>query len=254
MSVLHTLKKCCCLSAVLVLFFFCTANNTFAQSAATWQNEVSIYGWYAGIDGAVSALRGSQDFSVEASDIIENLNMVFMGGYEGKYNKWSVIADAVYMDMGDTANAPAGGGISSVNLDIQSWVLHGGVGYELVQSTHGTLGVVGGVRYLTLDVDVNRAFDGSSVAQKSDSADLLDGIVGIRGNVKISDNWYLPYYADIGAGGSEFSYQLFAAIGYRFGWGDVRLGYRHLKFEMDDDEIMQDLQISGPVLGVGFRF
>ncbi|MGA7276436.1 MAG: hypothetical protein WBW79_00720, partial [Desulfocapsaceae bacterium] len=110
------------------------------------------------------------------------------------------------------------------------------------------------VRYLNLDVTVNRAFDGYSVAQNSDSADLLDGIVGIRGNVKLSDNWYLPYYADIGTGGSEFSYQLFAAIGYRFSWGDIRLGYRHLQFEMDDDEIMQDLQISGPVLGVGFRF
>ncbi len=254
MSVLDMVKKCCCLSAVVVLFVFCATINGLAQSADTWQNEVTIYGWYAGIDGEVSALGESEDFSVEASDIIENLNMIFMGGYEGKYNKWSVLADAVYMDVGDTTNVPAGGGITSVNLDIQSWVLQGGVGYDLLQSTRGTLGVIGGVRYLNLDVTVNRAFDGYSVAQNSDSADLLDGIVGIRGNVKLSDNWYLPYYADIGTGGSEFSYQLFAAIGYRFSWGDIRLGYRHLQFEMDDDEIMQDLQISGPVLGVGFRF
>ena len=146
MSVQDMVKKCSCLSAVVVLFVFCATINGLAQSADTWQNEVTIYGWYAGIDGEVSALGESEDFTVEASDIIENLNMVFMGGYEGKYNKWSVLVDAVYMDIGDTANVPAGGGISSVNLDIQSWVLHGGVGYELVQSAHGRLGVVGGVR------------------------------------------------------------------------------------------------------------
>ena len=239
---------------LIILLVLCFSTLASAQKADTWQNEITIYGWYAGIDGAVNSPGGSKDITVEASDIIENLNMVFMGGYEGKYNKWSVLADVVYMDVGNTANAPVGGGISSVNLDIQSWVLHGGVGYELVQSTHGTLGVIGGVRYLNLDVSVNRAFDGFSVAQNSDSADLLDGIIGIRGNVKLSDNWYLPYYADIGTGGSEYSYQLFAAIGYRFSWGDVRLGYRQLKFEMDDDKIMQDLQISGPLLGVGFRF
>ena len=247
------LHKCGFAVACFIRFLFSTIGS--AQAANTWQNEITIYGWYAGIDGGVKSPGGSDDITIEASDIIENLNMVFMGGYEGKYNKWSLLVDAVYMDVGDTANVPAGGGVaSSVNLDIQSWVLHGGVGYDLLQSNRGTLGVIGGVRYLNLDVAVNRAFDGSSVAQNSDSADLLYGIVGIQGNVKISDNWYLPYYADIGTGGSEFSYQLFAAIGYRFGWGDVILGYRHLQFEMDDDEIMQDLQISGPVLGVGIRF
>ena len=235
------------------LLVLCFSTLASAQEADTWQNEITIYGWYAGIDGTVNT-PGADDISIEASDIIEDLNMIFMGGYEGKYNKWSVLVDAVYMDVGDTANAPVGGGITSVNLDIQSWVLQGGVGYDLLQSTHGTFGVVGGVRYLGLDASVNLAFDGSSVNQNSDSANLLDGIIGIRGYVKLSDNWYLPYYADIGTGGSEFSYQLFAAIGYRFGWGDVRLGYRLLKFEMDDDKIMQDLEMSGPVLGVGIRF
>jgi len=253
-KVLHTVKKYCWLLAGSVLLCIGATNIALAQEADTWQNEISIYGWYAGVDGTVSYPRGSEDISVEASDIIEDLNMIFMGGYEGKYNKWSILVDAVYMDVGDTANAPVGGGITSVNLDIQSWVLQGGVGYDLLQSTHGTFGVVGGVRYLGLDASVNLAFDGSSVNQESASANLLDGIVGIRGHVKLSDNWYVPYYADIGAGGSELSYQLFAAIGYRFGWGDVRFGYRHLKFEMDDDKIMQDLQISGPVLGVGIRF
>jgi len=50
------------------------------------------------------------------------------------------------------------------------------------------------------------------------------------------------------------TWQLFAAIGYRFSWGDIRMGYRHLSYEMDDEFLMQDMDLSGPVLGVGFRF
>ncbi len=43
-------------------------------------------------------------------------------------------------------------------------------------------------------------------------------------------------------------------IGSRFGWGDIRLGYRYLYFDLGDDKLMQDLALSGPVLGAGFRF
>lgn len=252
MNLLIALTRMSWLLATTTLLMLCSLNNAVAQ---TWQNEVTIYGWYAGIGGAVKSPGGAEsDFTVEASDILDNLNMIFMGGYEGRCGKWSVLADAVYMDVGNTANTAFSGGTAAVNLDIQSWVLHGGVGYELVQTTQATLGVLGGVRYLSLDTAVNTALDGASVGMRSGSDSLIDGIIGIRGQVRLSDNWFLPYYADIGAGGSDLSYQLFAAIGYRFGWGDIKLGYRYLKFELDDDKVMQDLQLSGPLLGLGFRF
>jgi hypothetical protein len=41
---------------------------------------------------------------------------------------------------------------------------------------------------------------------------LTDGFIGIRGQFACNESWYLPYYADIGAGGSDLSYQFFAAI------------------------------------------
>jgi hypothetical protein len=45
----------------------------------------------------------------------------------------------------------------------------------------------------------------------------------MRGYFMLGDNWYIPYYADIGTGGSDLTWQLFGAIGYRFSWGDIRL-------------------------------
>jgi hypothetical protein len=113
---------------------------------------------------------------------------------------------------------------------------------------------VGGVRYLYLDVDYDASVQSTKILSSSKTDSLTDGFVGVRGQIKFNDKWFLPYYADIGTGGSDLSYQLYAAVGYRFGWGDIRLGYRHLGFEMDEDKVMEDLQLSGPVFGVGIRF
>jgi hypothetical protein len=40
---------------------------------------------------------------------------------------------------------------------------------------------------------------------------------------------HVAYYTDIGAGQSDFTWQAFAGVGYRFAWGDALTGCRHLK-------------------------
>ena len=154
---------------------------------------MTIYGWYAGIDGTVQfpgPFGAGSDFTVDASDILSDLNMIFMGGWQSKYNKWSIIADVVYMDVGDSANKTVTAGASgvpvnaSVDLDLSSWVLNGGVGYDVVQTERASLAVVGGVRYLTIDVDVKAGFQGPGI-EKSDSEGLLDGIVGVSGSLQL---------------------------------------------------------------------
>jgi hypothetical protein len=248
------------LGAILVLLLFCCTNFVAAQETEGWQHELTIYGWYAGIDGTVQIPYGpgsGKDYSIDTSDILDNLSMIFMGGWTSKHNKWSILADVVYMDVeggADQIVSASGQPVNaSVDMDLASWVLHGGVGYDLIQTDGGSLAVIGGVRYLAIDVDVKAGFGGPGV-ELSESDGLVDGIIGLRGAINFNENWYLPYYADIGTGGSDLSYQLFAAIGYRFGWGDIRLGYRHIGYEMDDDFIMKDMDLSGPVMGVGFRF
>ncbi len=256
----ESINKQSWMGAIFVLLLFCNSNTAAAQDADTWQHELTIYGWYAGIDGTMQfpgpAGVGS-DFTVDASDILDNLSMIFMGGWQSKRNKWSIIADVVYMDVGDSGNKPVTvsgePAIASLDMDISSWILNGAVGYDVVQTDGATLAIVGGARYMAVDVDVQAGFGGSGV-EISDSEGLLDGVIGVSGVFNFNENWYLPYHADIGAGSSDLTYQLYAAIGYRFSWGDIRLGYRYLGYELDGDFIMQDMDLSGPLLGVGFRF
>jgi hypothetical protein len=241
-------------------------NSAAAETGDGWQYEVILYGWYAGVDGEVNypgPLPGA-NIAVDAADIIEDLNMAFMGGFQARKNRWSLVADLMYMDVGDevTRTLAVGPGVpaeAALEMDLTTWLVSGGVGYDLVQADRVTLTMIGGARYLAADVDVKMGVNGplpfaSPARERSEAADLLDGIVGLRGTVKIGGNWYLPYHVDIGAGGSDLSWQAFAGIGYQFGWGNVRLGYRYLSYDLDDDNLLQELQLSGPLLGIGFRF
>lgn len=240
---------------VCVALLLLASQPVVAADGSGWQNHVSLYGWLAGIDGTAKyPVDSGTDVGIEASDILENLNGIFMGNYSGRYDRWSLLVDAVYIDIGNTENTDTRLGKASVGLDIASWVITGAAGYDFVHSDQATLGVIGGVRYLSLDTQLDVGFEGSPLGSTSENSSITDGIIGVRGQYNFNEHWFVPYYADIGAGGSDYSYQLFAAIGYRYKWFDVTLGYRHLYFKLGDDELMEDLQVSGPKIGIGFSF
>ena len=244
MNITESVYKKTQTGVIIALLVLCWANFASAQDTNSWQHELTIYGWLTDIGGTVHApgAPGSgQDFTVDVSDIIDSLEFALMGTWASKKGKWSIIADVLYSDVGDSANG--------VEVDLATWLINGGIGYDLMQTDQGTLAVIGGVRYLSIEPEVK-----TSRISRSVSEGFVDGMIGIRGNINFNDKWYLPYYADIGTGDSDLSYQLFAGIGYRFDWGNIRLGYRFLGYEMKDDAPMQDMDLSGPILGVGFQF
>lgn len=66
--------------------------------------------------------------------------------------------------------------------------------------------------------------------------------------------WIFPYYADVGAGASDLTWQASVGLGYRYDWGDLKLEYRHMNYQGDEDALVQELTMSGPSLGATFRF
>ena len=71
--------------------------SVYAADSGTsgeWQHRVLLYGWFPGIDGTLNYdIPGSgSSASADASDLIENIDFVFMGLYEGRMDEWSSIA------------------------------------------------------------------------------------------------------------------------------------------------------------------
>jgi len=85
--------------------------------------------------------------------------------------------------------------------------------------------------------------------------DVWDGVIGVRGKADFAEKWFVSYYADVGAGSSSTTWQLFAGVGYHFTKSfDALLGYRYLGYRFRHDNPVSDLALSGPLLGVGFKF
>jgi hypothetical protein len=261
-------RKKSLVASILLLLIFFGVNSAAAQEADKWQYEATIYLWLPSIDGNLKYTLpgdGGDALPIDASTILDSLNMAFMGAFEARYNKLSFVADIIYLDLSNGKNTEITVGQDPgvpvdvyADLGLTGWLISGIAGYDVVQTDRVSLAVIGGVRYFTLDADTDLSLTGPGPLDPqtslSKSTELWNGIVGVRGAVMLNEHWYLPYYADIGTGDSDLTWQLFGGIGYMFNWGDIKLGYRYLKYDQDDDKFIQDFSFYGPILGVGFRF
>jgi hypothetical protein len=257
------------IGVIAALFFaIFTVNPALAQTDSSvredqWQFSGAIYLWGADISG--HTIRGSE-VEVGFSDLVDNLEMAFMGAFAARKNNWSFLTDVIYMDLAADKTAdlsiPVGGMpipvTTSVSLDVEAWVLHIAGGYNLYSEGKTRLDLIGGARYLDLDQDMFLALQSLGPGQSrtiSESLTSFDGIVGLKGHASLGERWYLPYYLDIGAGDSKFTWQATAGIGYRAGrvW-DLSLVYRHLEWDLDSTRVVDDINFSGPTLGVIFRW
>jgi len=227
-----------------------------------WQFAASVYLWGASIGGET---RSGTGISVELEDLLSHLEMVFMGSFEARKGKWSLFTDAIYLDLSGsetiTVSIPIGPGIpvtTSGSVDLASWILHLTGGYNLLTNGKSKLDLIAGARYLDLDADVFLGFESLGPGQSvnfSVSASVWDGIVGVKGRIALSDRWFLPYYLDIGAGDSDFTWQASAGVSFQAAkWADIRLVYRYLAWEFESGSLINDFDISGPALGAVFRF
>jgi hypothetical protein len=251
------IKHTCCskfplfLAALLIGLL---SANVYAGSAQAAENPATaqqdslefgfeIYGWGASVGGKNGA---GSDLDVDFDDLFKDLKFGFMTVLGARKDKWSFLVDVIYLDVEDDKTVDPGIKISG---ELTGWIVTPVVGYNLVDTEKIRLDIVGGARYLYLDTKL-----GVGPLSDDESGSFWDGIVGVRGNVNLTEKWYLPYYADIGTGNTDLTWQASAGVGYRFSKVDVILAYRYLDWDFDDNEALDDLNLSGPYLGAKFIF
>jgi hypothetical protein len=239
------------------------AQTDSSESQDQWEFAAAIYLWGADISG--QTVRGSE-VVVGISDLLDNLEMAFMGSFAARKNKWALLADVVYLDLGADKTVdlsiPVGPiqipVTTSASLDLQGLVVHLAAGYSLYSEGASRLELIGGARYLDLDTDMFLELESLGPGQSrsiSDSLSTWDAIVGLNGNASLGERWYMPYYVDVGAGDSKLTWQAAAGIGFRAGRVvDLALVYRHLEWDFDSTRLIDDINFSGPTLGVIFRW
>jgi opacity protein-like surface antigen len=225
-----------------------------------WKFGANIYMWMPNIEGKTAA---GDSFKLTFDDILEDLQFVYMGGFDARNGRWHLTTDIIYMNLKQDKNTrvtlPHEVDLKvRADVKLQSWVVTPAVGYTFIETEKVNMEVLAGARYLwlkpELDLDITGPLQ-SRDKKISDSGDVWDGIVGIRGNVKLDKNWYLPYYIDVGTGDSNLTWQWMAGFGVRVSKVvDVVAAYRYLYWKFDDNKVLDQMDINGPGVGVKFRF
>ena len=228
-----------------------------------WRYGATLYFWAAGIKG--ETVRGAE-VDIGFDKLLDNLNMTFMGALEARRGPWSFLADVVYLNVGanDSATVPVAvqpGTVAKVDVDAsfksRGWVISLLGAYNVLATPQVSLDVLAGARYmeLALGFDLGLAAAQYSVAKSvSEMETSWDGVIGVKGRVKLDDRWYLPYYVDVGTGESDLTWQAFGGVGYSFDWGDVSLVYRKIAWELDSGAKLDSIDYSGPVLSATWNF
>ena len=251
-----------------------------------WSFEIAPYVWLPSVDANLryslpNNIGGTADVKANADDYFANLNFAAAFAATARYDRFSLLTDVMYVsaDAGssrvESANVIGVGRnpiSSTANIDVNStlkttlWTLAGG--YTLASGSWGNVDVLAGFRYLGIEAstDYNLAvtlvgprgkagptFGGAGRFSGRDN--IWNGIIGVRGRIAIADTgFFVPYYLDLGAGNSTFTWQTFAGIGYQTGWAGVQLGWRYLSFDQGSSAIVQDMSLSGAYLAVNFSF
>jgi hypothetical protein len=222
----------------------------------SWQHSLTLYAWLPTLDGEFKYQRDNgESLPIDSSQILDSLNMTFMGAYEAHKDKWVFLGDLIYLNLSNDKDRETIG-YSNVDMKLKGWQLGLYGGYNLYQTDRSSLDLMAGLRYLTIETETKLSSDLERLPdlKLTKDADVWDGIIGLRGRTNLNENWFIPYYADIGAGDSDLTWQAMTGIGYQAGWGDTSLVYRHLEWDQGEDKLLQDVSFSGPALAVKFHF
>jgi hypothetical protein len=219
-----------------------------------WEFHLQGYGWIAAMD---TTSADGDEISLSFEDIIENLDFVVMAGGGARKGLWSLNADLVYLNLGSSSDQSLNPLLVLDRVGLKSVIVTASGGYTVVDESEGHLDLLLGGRYLYIDVDL----DIKTAAplpplgtELSADGSNIDGIIGVKGEYNFSEKVFLPFYADVGTGESDLTWQVFGGIGYRFETFEAVLGYRYLKWEFDNNAALEDLAVGGPILGARFRF
>ena len=259
--------------AVLGLAVAVGPANAQATDTESWQFALTAYGYLPAISGtAYFPVPGtSATFNLNQSDLINNLKMVFMGAFDARRGRWGFFADLLYLDLGrrntNVHDFTIGGiGIpatttSDVSLDMKTWIVTAAGEYRVLNEGGGTLDAVVGVRYVSLKERLEWSFTGSlgslpqaaRAGNQEISNNIVDGIVGVKGQLRGDSAWMMPFYLDVGTGGTQVTWQGAIGLAYMFHWGELGLLYRYIDFRFDSSKL-RDLTIAGPMVAATFRW
>jgi len=246
-----------------IMLFFSVFNPVSAQTVAPekkWNFLTDVYLMFPYMDGE-TGIGDLLSVPVDANpgDIFSKLKIAGMIYLAAGTEKWAITSDLVYMNL--KQEVTPGTLFHSGEVGAKEFIWEPAGFYRIFPFLEA--GVGGRLTSLSIDIDALRnVFPAGTVAvTASGSKTWMDPVLITRLSTEIKEKWLLQFRGDIGGFGigSDFTWQLQAYAGYRFGKVfQLTAGYRYLSVDYDkgvnSERFVFDMDSFGPVVRFGFNF
>lgn len=254
------------LTALLLVAVMSYQRPAFAQqenNEDVWQVEITPYLFGAGLKGTVGFKGVNGDIDMPVNELVDNLNKAFMLFATAERNNWVFAIDTLYFNLGDEGARSWQGPLGNTNtaelkVDVEEKIFALAGGRRIVDD-RSKLDLLAVARYTSLETTLGLKLTGPLLPDGSRSvtieADWWDAAVALKGKLPIAQKWDLTGYADVGAGGSDLTYQIMLGVNWQFSrMFSAKLGYRYLYQDYRKSDFVWDMATSGVILGLGIRF
>lgn len=221
-----------------------------------WQFQVTPYFWLASLHGTGGIGNRTTEVDMSFGDIFGDLKFALMGVFEARKGKFVSLTDLEYVSI-ETERATPGPFFSSVTAGFKTFIFSQEVGYRFYEDPDKAayVDVLGGVRVWHVSTDLNFGAGILPAQQIDGSRNWVDAIVGLRAKTAVSQKVFVNGKFDLGGGGSQFTWHLYAGGGYNINPKVALLfGYRVLDVDYDKNNFIYDMNQRGPIMGIGFKF
>jgi hypothetical protein len=239
---------------------------------APWRFSAKGYGWLPQAPATIKIDGHDVDNLPESFDtILDDLRMAAMFELEAHKGPLGFFISPVYYDGKDTEHFKGAAGENrKVTVEESAWVIDYGVAYEIGQWRLGkaadsptvTVEPFVGALYFHdhMKIDLNPgALDIGLRVRKT--IEFNTPIVGLNTFLRFNDRWSLRVSGNYGVfNASEVNrtWQGIGLLGYHFKMWDVSsqvyAGYRYLHVDLEDDPIELEVDVKGPLVGIGWEF
>lgn len=233
-----------------------TTTSPQTTSPDKWEFQVSPYFWLASLHGTGGVGNRTAQVDMSFSDIFGALKFALMGTFEARKGKFVLLTDLEYVSIEDDKATP-GPLFSNVNARFSTFIFNPEMGYRVFANPEKGqfVDVLGGIRVWHVNTDLDFGAGILPATQVQGSRNWVDGIAGLRGRAALSPKVFVTGKVDLGGGGSDFTWHLFAGGGYNVNPKVALIfGYRVLDVKYNKDNFIYDMNQRGPIMGLGFKF
>ena len=246
-----------------------TASRAEPPPPRSWDLAIFGYGWLIASEATFETEFGVFEANQGIRDNLDDLDLAAMAAVAFRYRRFVAFLDGIWVQVSDEASVVNGRVDGEVTLAYGD----GKIGFRLLDRTapwadgsradapRVAFDLLGGARWWYTRAELDGRFPNFPNRQFDETRDWVDPLVGARVQVGILPSVNLSVIGDVGGfdvgDASELTWMVAPTVNWRPGrrWS-LHAGYKHMKAERERPFTNRDLdvELSGPVVGVGFHF